>query len=581
MVTDAPPGSYALAVNDFQRARQRAAIQEILARFSGKSIDLLSYDDVRHKLRIVETSMRTLDEIPLDSIVGSVGRYADFTRDFLPRSDSDESRWAKVKVATTGPTGLPPIEVYQVGEAYFVLDGNHRVSVARELGAKHIQAFVRKVRTPVPFTPEDDPDDLIVRAEQALFQEEVKINQIRPEAQLTVSVPGQYETLKEHISVHRYYMGIDQGREISPSEAVAHWYDNVYQPIVEAIRQKGILRDFPGRTETDLYLWISDHKAALKDSLGWEVDPLKAATSFADEYSAEPRRKASRLRRRIHDALTPDQLESGPPPGEWRREHLQSRRSDRMFYDVLALITGQESGWISLEQAIEVVKREGGRLRGLHVVPSEEDLAASELIDLKNQFQQRCEGAGVEGSLAVDVGEVARIVCERGLWNDLVVMNLRYPPPPRPLQKLSSGFRTLVRRCPRPILAVPQRSSAFQRILLAYDGSPKAMEALFVATYLAGCWKASLVVMTADEKGRETARTQGAAKAYLQARGIHAAYLSSEARAPEAILQTQESEGCDAIIMGGYGRSPMVEVVLGSSVDQVLRGSQVPILLSR
>jgi hypothetical protein len=77
--------------------------------------------------------------------VGSVGRYDDFTRSFLPRRDSDAGRWARVKAATLDLTGLPPIEVYQIGQAYFVLDGNHRVSVARQLGAPTIQAYVTEV----------------------------------------------------------------------------------------------------------------------------------------------------------------------------------------------------------------------------------------------------------------------------------------------------------------------------------------------------------------------------------------------------------------------------------------------------
>ena len=131
------PSGHSRAVSDFRRARRRAALDRVFARLAGRSTDLMSYDDVRKKLKGRETSKRELKEIPLDSIVGSVGRYRDFTRGFLPRQDSDSGRWAGVKVAVTELGGLPPIEVYQIGVVYFVLDGNHRVSVASEVRSRN------------------------------------------------------------------------------------------------------------------------------------------------------------------------------------------------------------------------------------------------------------------------------------------------------------------------------------------------------------------------------------------------------------------------------------------------------------
>src|SRR5512141_1668928 len=123
---------FQMAIRDFQSARQRAAVQEILARLTGKSNQLLSYDDVAEKLQLRARTERGIQHIPLNAIVGSVGRNTDFTRTFLPRRAGDQERWANVKAVfmETG-AGLPPIEVYKVGEAYFVVDGNHRVSIAK------------------------------------------------------------------------------------------------------------------------------------------------------------------------------------------------------------------------------------------------------------------------------------------------------------------------------------------------------------------------------------------------------------------------------------------------------------------
>lgn len=106
-MSDLSPLSISLAVQDFRRARRKAALQEVFARFTSKSSDLLSYEEVSNSLKGRKSAKQELREIPLDAIVGSVGRYKDFTRKFLPLQDSDESRWARVKAAVVELTGLP------------------------------------------------------------------------------------------------------------------------------------------------------------------------------------------------------------------------------------------------------------------------------------------------------------------------------------------------------------------------------------------------------------------------------------------------------------------------------------------
>lgn len=111
--------NFQLAINDFQSARLKAGIQEVLARITGKSTQLLSYEEVAEKLKLRSRTERGIQHIPLNAIVGSVGRYTDFTRTFLPRSDKDRERWSRVKAAFVGSNAsLPPIEAYKVGEAY-------------------------------------------------------------------------------------------------------------------------------------------------------------------------------------------------------------------------------------------------------------------------------------------------------------------------------------------------------------------------------------------------------------------------------------------------------------------------------
>jgi nucleotide-binding universal stress UspA family protein len=569
------------AVSDFRRARRKANLQRILARFSKREEELLSYEEVRKRLKAVEGVKSELKEIPLDSIIGSAGRYTDFTRTFLPQHDSDENRWAGVHVAVTGDTGLPPIEVYQIGEAYFVLDGHHRISIARQMGASSIEAYVKQVQTKVPLSPEDKPDDLIVKSEYADFLDRTQLDKLRPNADLQVTEPGQYEVIEEHISVHRYFMGIDQNREISYEEAVTHWYDEIYLPIVEVIRERGILRDFPERTETDLFLWISEHRAALEKSLEWTIDPATAADDLVDEIRPAPMKAASRLGKKLLEIMTPDSLEAGPPPGVWRKEHLPSHRIDRLFIDVLVPISGEEQGWQALDQAFQVVYKEEGHLRGLLVVRSKKEREGERARVVQSEFQQRCHNAGLEGSLVTEAGNISRKIFERARWNDLIVINLAHPPSKKPIAKLSSGFRTLVRRCPIPILAVKGKPSKMTKALLAYDGSPKAREGLFIAAYVASYWEIPLVVVSVNEKGEETDKILHQASSYLENHGAQAKLISKVGHAADSILQTVQEEAIDWIIMGGYGMNPIIEVALGSTVDQILRESEIPVLICR
>jgi nucleotide-binding universal stress UspA family protein len=396
-----------------------------------------------------------------------------------------------------------------------------------------------------------------------------------------MTVPGRYQTLVAHIEVHRYFMGLEQEREIAYKEAVRHWYDEVYLPVVRVIRERGILRDFPERTEADLYVWLAEHRAELEKALGWEVEPEAAAADLSAQFSPRPGRRAARVGARLLDAVTPDALEAGPSPGRWREERIASRREDRLFAEILAPIAGEEAGWQALEQALGIARRENARLRGLHIVPHKEAKQQVETQAVQARFERRCEEAGVRGQFALEVGGVARAICERARWADLVVVGLAHPPGSQPVARLSSGFRTLLRRCPRPVLAVPGLVSPVSHPLLAYDGSLKAEEALFIAAYLASRWQVHLTVVTVLEDSQVTSKVAARPREYLEGHGVQATYLEERGPASGAILGTAEERACDLILMGGYGHSPVVELVWGSTLDQVLRQSQQPILISR
>jgi hypothetical protein len=115
-------------------------------------------------------------------------------------------------------------------------------------------------------------------------------------------------------------VGLDEQHDINEAEAVTHWYDTVYLPILEVIREQNVLKDFPGRTEADLYLWLIDHLHHLRESQG-DVDPAQAAHEFAQEYSERPVQKLLRTVAQAIDALGEAEAAwpgsaAGPKPGE-------------------------------------------------------------------------------------------------------------------------------------------------------------------------------------------------------------------------------------------------------------------------
>jgi nucleotide-binding universal stress UspA family protein len=571
------------ALEDFHSARSKANMQEIIARLRGKPVTLLSFDETRQKLKVQILGRKVIKDIPLASIVGSVNRYEDFTRDFLPRKSIDPKRWAGVKDATYQMMGLPPIEAYQIGEVFFVSDGNHRVSVAKEMGAKTIQGYVTEIRTRVPLTPDVDPNDLIIKSEYVDFLVHTQLDRIRPDSNLSVTSPGQYEIIEEHISVHRYYMGVDPKRAVTFEAAVAHWYDEVYLPVIQVIYEQGLPRNFPKRTETDLYLWIAEHQASLEKEFGDQIDSRRVAYDMTEQFNPKITKRIRRFSQRIHDLLTPDSLEAGPRAGFWRESRQAVRRDDRLFSDILVAITGKREGWLSLEQAILIAQREESRLHGLYIVRSKKQKANKEAEAIQAEFSQRCEKAGVSGKLVIASGEIARKITERAAWNDLVVVKLAHPIGPRPFQKLSSGFRHLILRCPQPILVVPQRVSSLTRALLAFDGSPKAKEALFVTAYMAEQWKITIVMVTIYEKNPSTETQEAIAFAqnYLKEHGLQAVYAQCDGPVAPTLLVLAEETQSDLIIMGGYGTSPIFNLLSDDVVDQILRGSGRSILLCR
>ncbi|MDY0091871.1 MAG: universal stress protein [Candidatus Vecturithrix sp.] len=837
---------YYSALQDFRRARRQAQLEQILAFLKGTSSALLSYEEVAAKLKAVKTRQRELREIPIDAIVGSVNRYQDFTRNFLPKRDNDLERWTAIDVLATGAEGgLPPIEAYQIGEVYFVYDGNHRVSVARQLGATVVEAYITRVNVDVELTPDIQPDELILKAEYADFlakthldrlrslredfqvtapgkyeqlveqidihryfmameqqreipyqeavirwyddiylplvqiieeqgilhdiphrtatdlylwvsehrpharhlgilydeayiteiwekippssqkdadqviidteyhaflartqirrffpdadlrvtvpgkyriledhisvhryfmgleqkrdipyheavvhwydtvylplvrliqdqhmQDEfsektltdlylwisehrsisrqidashneiyvsenwaniksfpyihldeliVKVEyidflaythllELRPKADLSVSAPGQYRILEEHIDVHRYFMGLDQKREIAYHEAVTDWYDQIYLPVLKVIVEQHLLRDFPDLTATDLYLWISEHRDSLEKHLNESVSIEAAAADLVHRFGSK--RSApifSRLGQKFLDVVGSRTQETERSLLLRQKTDFAERRQDHLFTNILVPINGKPDGWLMVEQALKIAEREEAVLVGLLVVPSEHLRYKETVLNLQHQFEQRCRDAGVQGELFIETGDFAQKICEYAHQVDLVLLHLLYASDSPTVPRLQGEFRGINRRCARSIFALSDEVVAFDRALLTYDGSQKAKEALFVSAYLAGCWGVSLVVLTEQVD----AHTRSFAKSYLKRRNIDAVFVQQRGKLRDTLPKVMQEYQIDFMIIGSYGERPVRDFLFGRPVDQMLTYLQRPILICR
>ncbi|TFH08098.1 MAG: hypothetical protein E4H08_08355 [Candidatus Atribacteria bacterium] len=265
---------------DFERARRKANWNRVLAFFKGKPSLLLPFDLVRRQIDVRSVSYGGIQEIEIDRVIGSVNRYHEFDREFLPKRNESADRWTQVRRLFDSDLGFPPIKVYRVGDAFFVVDGNHRVSVARQLGMKTIEAEVIYFRIGVTIDKDTDIPDLIIKKEHSDFLKQTRLDILRPQQDIQFTRPGRYATILEHIDKRRYFLGLDLKRDIGYEEAVESWYDSLYRPLREILIQEGLPERFPKRTAADLYVWVSNHLHALREQLGDDIGLTVAAKDF-------------------------------------------------------------------------------------------------------------------------------------------------------------------------------------------------------------------------------------------------------------------------------------------------------------
>lgn len=572
--------NYQLALRDFHRARQQAVLQQLLARFTGEGLDLLPFSEVEQQLHPTgERIEHGTKEIPLDKIVGSVARHKDFTRSFLPKHQADQERWAELRAAMDDMVGMPPIEVYQVGDAYFVQDGNHRVSISRDLGSKTITAYVTEIKTRVPLSAADDLNEIICKARYADFLAQTNLDQTRPQADLMLTYCGQYHNLLDQIDARRRALMAERpnGEAMqSWEQAAAEWYDQSYMPIIQVIRELGVLHHFPERTEADLYVILAERRDELELQLGWHVDLETGVSELIAEQTGPPnfleRARKWIARRRIVEY----------EPGLWRQQQMARGRYHHLFKDILVGLDGTEENWRTFENYLRH-NFDDDHFLGLHVVPDQDMVNSEPVQQIRARFFEAIESAGMNGEFAIEIdADPVKVINRRAAWVDLVLVRGNRTPSGEPLDTISREMKLLVQRCPRPIIVTPDGSTSdFSRAILAYDGSPKADEALFIATYLASRWRKSLTVVTVQTPYTTEAAVRRAQR-YLSDHGLHDVhYVLKNGPIAELVLEAAVETDSNLLLMGGFSFRSLRNLTLGSSAEYILRAFPHPMCICR
>jgi hypothetical protein len=255
---------------------------------------LVSFNDMRTRLHLFQQTYAGLQTIDVDKIVGTVDRSKDFDRDFLPRSPQTRERWERLERAFPS-LGFPPISVYQVNGLYFVIDGNHRVALAKQKGAEFIDAEVTDVLTDIDIDENVDFERIVYLEKARRFMQQSGLERSRPMARIEFSRPQGFVELLEVVKAHGYDLMMERNEVLAPHEMAADWYDRVYLPAIEAIRWEKLLELEAGSTEGDLFLWVLQRRR--------KHDPQQGEQSFEDAAKQAALDEEGRIKARALRAL--------------------------------------------------------------------------------------------------------------------------------------------------------------------------------------------------------------------------------------------------------------------------------------
>lgn len=225
----------------------------------------------KQKYELTDSVDLGLRIVPVSNIAGSVNRWQDFDAKFRIRNRTNFHRYERIKQAVERGEVLPPVKLYKVKDRYYVVDGNHRVAVAKEVGQAYIDAYVTE------FLPPGNTKEHLLWRERSAFQRQTGLLDIE------LTELGSYEKLLAQIRDYQAEESERLGIEQPLEHAASSWYAEIYKPVVQLIREQKLLDDFPNRTEADLFLYASYHKLAKSRLTNQDVSYREALADFQVE----------------------------------------------------------------------------------------------------------------------------------------------------------------------------------------------------------------------------------------------------------------------------------------------------------
>ena len=268
---------------DFNKAHSKALFNEIQHFLNPEEASLISFAEIKSILKPKDEIYVGLKTIPIDKIVGSEGRYKDFDNRFFPKSGFLRERWKHVDAAQYESIVLPPIKAYELGGLYFVRDGNHRVSVAKARGIEFIDAEIVSLQSEIKLKPAYTLKSMIkeiISYEKRVFYTETNFGDITDFWSLDFTSTGQYDIIYNHILTHKAYIEKKQSSDMTMTDAIMSWFEDVYLPIIKAIDDRRVMRYFRQHTKSDLYVWIMRYWEELRENFGEDVQLDEAVQSF-------------------------------------------------------------------------------------------------------------------------------------------------------------------------------------------------------------------------------------------------------------------------------------------------------------
>jgi hypothetical protein len=266
---------------DFVRARRRRILSRLSAtlRRDGDDVEvMLPFDEVVAALGRRSERDMGLRSIPLEAIVGTVDRGKEFDRNFRPTSARVRPRFERIAKAQRRGESMPPIDVYKVGELYFVRDGHHRVAVAREHRRDVIDAHVVEVVTEIGLDPSVRVGDLPVKGHERLFYERVPLAR-EARDRIALTDPWQFGALAEAVEAWGFRDMQGSGRLLNRAQVAQRWFDEEYVPVVTMLAEAGLMPE--GGSETDAYMRLSGERYRLMRTHEWNEETLERLRTSA------------------------------------------------------------------------------------------------------------------------------------------------------------------------------------------------------------------------------------------------------------------------------------------------------------